>query len=1064
MIIRYNINNSITNGLFSATKRTGMLLLLLFIFLQPTSLYSNQKHVSKTVTGLVRNAHSKKAINAAHIQLINHSATATSDENGRFSIQTESANAVLHVSAYGYATREVAIRGLDSVVVDLYPESFSDFYKKIDGFNGDLNNSTITSSYKGIEEINQSAAISPDEALQSVFGADLRAITRSAVSGMGAALFIRGINSINANAQPLFVVDGVLRSNMYDVSSIHGGFFANPLSDIDVSDIESISLLKDGTSMYGSRGANGVILIKTKRAKGLATKINLNIATGITTAPQTIPVMDANQYKIYVTDMLGSAGLTNSEIAQLPFLNDDPSRSNYKSYHNNTNWTNEVYQTGVTQNYSINVKGGDEKALYYFALGYTTNDAVVKTTDFSRYNMRLNADVNLTEKITLGANVGFSRIDRTLVDDGVNDYSSPTWLSLIKSPFLSPTNFTSLGEPTAEFSYADIFNVGNPGAVIAYSNNTLKQNNFNISLKPVFRITKNLTLTNQFDYNVSKINEDFYRPYLYAAPIFIQGVGLSYNARMSQVMRNTTLFNDFRLNYSKQFDVQKLNVLFGTRYMYEYLESDYAEGHNSMSNSSINLMGGFSDIKTDGMNNEHKTLSHYLTAAYSFDSRYFVDAAVSVDGSSRFGNLSESGFSLFGHRWAVFPSVNAAWLLSSETFMKNFNALNLLKIRAGYGLTGNDNIPDYQTQTYFSSVRLKGVSNGLIISNLANSKIQWENTARANAGIDLSVLNERLMVSLDLYSSVTSDLLVQKDLQDVAGLDKYWTNDGKLSNKGVELALNAKILNLKNFGWELGVSAGHYKNEILELNSGSFVSSVYGAEVLSAVGYSAGVFYGYKTNAVFATAEEAASANLKVLNNAGIYTAFGAGDVVFDDKVADGIIDEQDKQVIGNPNPDLYGSLTNKFSYGNFSLSTLFTYSYGNDVYNYQRRMLESGLNYNNQSLAMLSRWTSEGQQTSQPKAVYGDPMGNARFSDRWIEDGSYIRLKTVSLAYDVPLKSNFIQGLNVWFSANNLFTLTNYLGADPEFSAQNGVVYQGVDVGLLPLSKSYFIGFKFNL
>jgi len=240
--------------------------------------------------------------------------------------------------------------------------------------------------------------------------------------------------------------------------------------------------------------------------------------------------------------------------------------------------------------------------------------------------------------------------------------------------------------------------VGNPGAIIDFSINTLKQNYFNISLKPEYRISPELLLTNQFDYQINKTNEDYYRPYLFAAPVYVDGVGYSYNARSSQVMRHTSIFNDLRLNYSKAFAAQhQLSAMAGIRYMYRYFESDYAEGHNSLSNSSINLMGGFSDIRTDGVNNELKTLSYYLNAAYAFDNRYFLDASMSVDGSSRFGELAESGFALFGQRWAVFPSLNAAWLVSAEPFMKNANTLSLLKVRAGYGLTGNDDIADYQT-------------------------------------------------------------------------------------------------------------------------------------------------------------------------------------------------------------------------------------------------------------------------------------------------------------------------------------------------------------------------------
>lgn len=1023
------------------------------------------KGKAKTVTGLVRDAHTKEPISAASISVINGKASATTNEKGVFKIDVAFATAFLHVTAFEYNVREIPVQGSDSIVIDLYSDKFSNYYKEIDALSGSVNNSILPSSAKEVSDLSKSQANSADEVIQSELGGDVRSISRSGLAGIGASLFIRGLNSLNINAQPLFVVDGVILDNLYDVVSVHDGFFSNPLDNIDVNDIESITVMKDGTSMYGSKAANGVVLVKTKRAKDMVTKISVNMLTGITSIPNTIPVMNASDYKTYVTDIVGTSGLTNTQISQLPYLNDNPARSTYNVYHNTTNWNNQIYQTGLTNNYSINVSGGDEKALYYFSMGYTDNNGVVKSTDMQRYNLRWNADVNLSKLITMSINTCYSNITRKLVDDGVNNYTSPTWLSLIKSPFLSPNTFTSLGEKTTGYAFTDVFNVGNPSAIIDFSNNTLNQNCFNIGLKPVLHFSPVFSLSEQFNYNLNKTTENYYRPYLYSTPMFILGIGDSYNERINQVMRNNSLFSDTRLNFVKQFNrYNRLSAFIGTRYLFDYYESDYIDGHNSLSNSSTDLVGSFSNLYTTGINDLTKSISNYANIDYSYDNRYLLNMAMSVDGSTRFGNETQGGFSLFGHSWGVFPSINGAWVISSEKFMKDIHFINLLKLRAGYGITGNDDIKDYQTMTYFSSIRLQDISNGMILSNIANPKIQWETTGRYNAGIDASLFNERLFLSVDIFKSLTNNLLVRKQFQDVAGLDYYWTNEGSLTNNGYEISVNSKLMNYKNFKWELGFNIGHYINKITSLPNGNFTTSVYDGEILSAVGDAAGMFYGYKTKGVFATAAAAATANLRILNIDGSYSKFGAGDVIFDDKNKDGIIDEKDKQVIGNPNPKFYGSFTNKFTYKKFTLTALFTYSYGNDVYDYQRSLLEAGQDYSNQSTEMLNRWTTEGQVTTQPKAVFGDPMGNSRFSDRWIEDGSYLRLKTLSLSYNIPFKVNFIESINVWISANNLFTLTKYLGADPEFSTQNSVLFQGVDAGLLPLSKSYFIGLKLNL
>ena len=1043
--------------------------MLFIVFCMTTQVLTAESIDAKTtehsLIGLVRDAHTKLPINAAQVKTLNGDASATTNELGVFKLKVSSSTALLNVSAFDYNVREFPVQGRDSVVIELYSDVFGNYYKMIEGPEGPVDNIVTTNSIKGVTDLNHTTAVTADEALQTEFGGNVRAINRSGISGMGASLFIRGLNSVNANAQPLFVIDGVIWNNLYDVASIHKGFFSNPLDNIDVNDIESISLMKDGTSLYGSKAANGVILIKTKRATSTVTKINLNIVTGMITTPKILPVMNSAGYKTYVTNIIGTTSLTNSEISQIPFLNDNPARSTYNLYHNNTNWSDQVYQSGVSKSYSINVNGGDEKALYYLTLGYTGNSGVVKTTDFQRYNLRLNADINLFPKVSLGVNVGFSRIDRKLVDDGVDSYTSPTWLSLTKAPFISPYTFTSLGVKTSEYTYADILGIGNPGGIINYSNNTLKQNSFNITLKPVFKVTPSILISEQFDYSLNKSNEDYYRPLFFTYPIYMTGLGYSSNERESQVSRNNSVFSDTRINYVKQFNsTNHLNVFLGTRYINNYYESDYVEGHNSGSNSSVNLPGSFTYLKTDGINNLTKSISNYANADYNYNNRYFLNAAVSMDASSRFGNQTSGGFSLFGHSWGVFPSVNGSWLISSEKFMKYISAVNLLKFRAGYGITGNDDIRDYQTQAYFSSLRFKSVGNGVILTNLANPQIQWETTGRVNLGMDMGLLNDRLALSLDVYSSNTSNLLTLRQFQDVAGLEAYWSNEGKLSNKGAEITLNAKLINLKNLHWEFGLSFGHYVNKITELPNGNYTTQVYGGEVLTSVGNPAGMFYGYKTLGVFATEAQATASKLKIQNNDGTYTSFGAGDVIFEDAHNDGVIDAKDKQIIGNPNPILYGTISNKFSYKKLTLSALFTYSYGNDVYNYQRSQLEAGTDFSNQSTTMLTRWVTEGQVTTQPKAVYGDPMGNARFSDRWIEDGSYIRLKTLMLSYNIPIKNNFIEGINIWVSANNVFTLTKYLGGDPEFSTQNSVLFQGVDAGLIPLSKSYYVGLKFNL
>jgi len=1060
-------------------KLVSAIALVSFIFCTSVVMSANkvaEKKQEIILKGFVRDAHTKKPVSAAQISVPNKNLSAVSDDKGNFTLKISSLNEVLHVSAYDYNATEIAIRGKDSLVINLYSNQFSNYFKNIEGITGAGNNSSQVSSIKSVDDLSKSSAVSADEVLQSTLGGDVRAVSRSGVAGEGAALFIRGINSINANAQPLFVVDGVIWNNLYDVQSINEGFFSNPLDNIDANDIESITVLKDGTSIYGSKASNGVILIKTKRAKSMVTKISLNYFTGMTSQPGTVPMMNGEDFRVYASDLINSRGVAGNDISRYQFLVTDPTKKQiYNANHNSTDWANQVYQTGQTNSYAISANGGDEKALYYFSLGMMDNKGVVKTTDMQRINFRCNADFKLTNTFTLGMNIGYTRVERTLLDDGVDFYSSPTWISKIKSPFLSPNTFTSTGAIASDYARADSFGVGNPGAIINYSVNNLKKYRFNMGILPSIRITKDFTLSSQFDYSLDKTIERRFVPMFYTAEEYIPDLGYSLDEINSQVMRNTNYFDETRLTFDKKFDSSNhLKAILGWRYINNYYESDYAEEHNSGSNDNTTITGSYYYLQVAGINNQTNSISNYLNVDYDFDNRYFITGTVAMDGSSRFGNETQGGVSLFGRSWGVFPAANAAWLVSSEKFMKNINAINFFKIRAGYGVTGNDGIKDYQSLASFTSTKYMSQANGLVLTNLANSKIQWESTGKANAGVDLGLFNNRLSLSFDYFSSNTTNLLVMKDLPEVSGLSTYWSNGGAMTNKGYEISANLKVLNLKRLKWELGFSVGHYENMITSLPNGSYTTSVYDGEVLTQVGQSVGVFYGYKTNGVFATDAQASTAYtnpvtgaksyLKIQNADGTYSKFGAGDAIFVDKNNDGIIDSKDKQVIGNPNPNFYGTFNSKFSYKRFTLNALFTYSLGNDIYDYQRSQLESESDFSNQTTAVLRRWTAEGQITDIPQATYGDPMGNSRFSDRWIEDGSYIRLKTVSLSYELPIKSNFIEGINIWVSANNLVTMTRYLGVDPEVSAGNSVYYQGVDNGLTPVTRSYYLGIKLNL
>jgi TonB-linked SusC/RagA family outer membrane protein len=1022
-----------------------------------------RKDTLLTVSGMVRDAKTKLPITAAKIILLNRKASAITDDKGLFVIKVASRGEVLSVSAFDYGTRDISIRGNDSVVVDLYPAIFSSPYKKVETLTGMVDNTNLAKSASSIDQISASPYITIDNEIQTGLGGNVRSITRSGTTGVGVSLFVDGLNSINANAQPLYIVDGAIMENSYDMVSLHSGFYINPLATIDVSDIESVTLIKNGTSIYGSKAANGVIVIKTNHPSSMVTKITAKGFIGVTTQPKSIPVMDASQFRIFVSDLLkGSDYATN--IDNYYFLMDDPSKSYYKKYHNKTNWDDLIYRNGITQGYSLGVNGGDERSLYQFSIGFSKDQGELKGTDMQRFNARFNADINFSEKINLEWNIGYTNMNRNLLDDGVNYLTSPSFLSLIKAPFFRPNQYTVNGELNSDYEDADEFGVGNPLAIIENSLNTNKQYRFNIGVTPSYRINAHWVIKNQFDYSLFDVRENFYRPMNGGATVIYPSGLISKNEVRNQQSLNISIFNNAQLVYDRNFgNAHHIGGIIGWRYVNNRYKMDYGIGINTQSDSYRNL-GDAAVGYTSGLDNKYNMVSTYANVDYSYKNKYMLSVAADMDASSRFGSETDGGFNFLGTQWGLFPSVNVAWLISSERFMKNVRFINLLKLRAGYGITGNDDIDPYVYKSYFVSENYMSKALGLVIGNLANNKIQWETTYKKSAGFDLSILNERVTISGDIYRSITKNLLVKKDYTDITGLGKYWCNSGEMSNNGFEITTNFKVLNLKDFKWEWGMSAGHYKNNVESLPNGQIITDVYGGQVLTSVGNPAAVFYGYKTKGIYSTAAEASTDNLKVIDAYGNTSYFGAGDVRFVDTKQDGIINDNDKQVIGDPNPDVYGSVTSRVSFKSFMLDILFTYSYGNDVYNYLRQQLEGGSGLYNQSVTMLNRWRSEGQQTSQPKAVYGDPMGNSRFSDRWIEDGSYIKMKALTLNYKLPIKNTIINGVTFWVSANNLFVISKYLGRDPECSASNSVFYQGVDAGFMPNNRSYFVGLKLDL
>lgn len=1023
-----------------------------------------------TVSGVAYDAATRTPLAGVRVAAHGNSKySVMTNETGAYTLNVPTFVTLLDLTAPGYNLVQMAVS-----------EKAQEVFMHSEQFANDYTSKVQVTDVASTEDFSLSTALTIDQEIGTRLGGDLYSITRSGTPAMGSAMFIGGLNSLNANAQPLIILDGVYLDQQYGRDALHEGHYNNVLSAINVNDIAKVTVLKNATALYGTKGSNGVIIIDTKRSTSMATRIEANVMAGVELMPDRPSMMNASQYRMYASELIGS---TDTELTNFKFLNEDPNYYYYHMYHNETKWDEYVYREAITQNYNISVQGGDEVADYNLSLGYTGAESTLDFNNFSRMNLRFNTDIKLVGNLSTRFDVAYNYNTRNLRDDGIiEDFAaetilSPNFLALIKAPFLNPYRQDENGAVTTFVSEADDFAEGfglntswaNPVAINKYGDaknkNRLEYSMFNITVAPRYDFNSNLYATTLFYYALSNNNQRSFVPMTGTPTFYIDGVGSSSNRAAAFNAKQESLFSDTKIDWTHRNKAHYLNLVGGFRFTNDNYVSTAQEGHNTGNDKTPNVSGSLNFSDVGGVDDTWRSFAYYANADYSYKYKYFVQGGLSMETTSRFGKDVKSGIKLAGVHWGLFPSVQTAWLVSSEDFFDREKlGINSLKLSAGYDASGNDDIAISASRTSLAANRFLNGSIGLVLNNIGNTGVQWETTHRFRVGLDLTEYNDILGLSLNFFKSYTNNLLTLKSLPEISGEGYYWSNDGSLENAGVDFGVRFKLLNRKNWKWELGANATAYKNKITALPDGDYTTKIYGANVLTSVGRAAGVFYGYETDGVYATQQEAEEAGLTLVSNTGEVTPFGAGDMKFVDHVADGVINEKDMVVIGDPNPDVYGNLYSSLSYKHFTLDMNFSYSYGNDIYNYQRSLLEGGSQFFNQTTALNRRWIAEGQQTDIPKATFGDPMGNARFSDRWIEDGSYLRLRSVTLSYELPVNSVWLQGLTVWATANNLFTLTNYLGSDPEVWAGNSVLYQGIDRGLTAQGRSVLMGIKINL
>ncbi|MBQ0056368.1 MAG: SusC/RagA family TonB-linked outer membrane protein [Bacteroidales bacterium] len=1041
---------------------------------------AKKKYETRVVKGCVLDAATGNPVSGAIVKAEGVDGFSTlTDDNGNYELKVPVFTSSIQVSTPDFSLLSLGLAsGEKQKTANLLPAAFRADYEKETDY---INNHTA-------QGMKYSNALNIKEDIQSQLGAYAYSISRSGTPGIGNVMFLQGLNSLNSNAQPLVVVDGVILEQQDGREMLHDGFFNDVLTSIVPSDIEDVTVMRNGTALYGARGANGVIIINTHRSHSMATRITARASAGVSLEPKFYNMMDAEQYRGYASELLKG---TNTKITDFKFLNPDPDYYYYNQYHNNVDWKDYVYRTAFTQNYGINIEGGDDIAQYDLSVGYTMNEANLECNDMSRLNVRFNTDINLFDKVSVRFDASFSNTTRSLRNDGApTSYdegtpTAPSFLAYAKAPFISPYAYgngklSSTYFDVTDESYLDEalssyknynYRLGNPAAINVYADgenkNYFENSLLNIAVTPKYDITKNLTLTEHFSYSLVNTNNKLYIPVNGVPSYYVTSVSARReNEVRALASKQNSVQSDTRLAWKYRADAHDFRVFGGVRLNFENYTRNAQLGYNTGSDKTPFMRKELPNAQSHGVSDDWRTMDVYAQGNYNYKGKYFAQVNLTGSGSSRFGKDAD-GFKFGDVVWGIFPAVQASWVLTNESWLANVNGLDYLRLTAGFDVSGNDGIDNDAARSYFRSQMFLNAVSGISFGGIGNTQIKWETTRRLNAGVDANFLNNRLHVGANFFRGESEDLLSLQALGFMSGLDKNWTNAGSLQNTGYDVTLSGKVINTKNWQWQIGASLGHYKNEIKSLGDGvtGYNTEFAGATIRTEVGSAANLFYGYRTEGVFATTAEAETAGLYILDANGVDKHyFGAGDIKFADVHKDNKIDENDRVVIGDPNPDFYGNIFSTLSWKGFKLDANFTYSVGNDAFNYMRSQLEGGTRFMNQTTALTQRWQAEGQKTSVPKIAFQDPMGNSRFSDRWIEDASYLRLKNITLSYELPLTSQYIQGIQVWIQGNNLFTLTNYLGSDPEFAATSSVIGQGVDLGRVGLSRSFVAGIKINL
>lgn len=991
-------------------SRIGLLILTLLFTLH---LSAQNK---KTITGTILDEKGESIIGASVAVKGTTNGTIT-DIDGKFSLDVNE-NDILAISYVGFLAQEIPVTGKSNLQITLKENTEMLDEIVVVGY-GVMRKRDLTGAVSSIDSksMQDKPVANIGEALQG--RASGVQIINSGAPGSNVSIRIRGISTIN-NSEPLLVIDGVPT----DLS----------LNALNMDDVQTVDVLKDAsaTAIYGSRGANGVVIITTKKGKSGDGVVSFSANWGIQDATSMPDMLNASQFASYHNDMIANYSGTENLMQRPDFA--DPT-----TLGKGTDWMDELFRTSTIQNYSVSYSGGTDKSNYYVSAGILDQEGIVINTSYKRYTVQFNGESKVKPWLKLGNNVTLSHDAKKQGSYSIRDAmaAQPT-----QPVYNEDGTYSGPGNPA--YWYGDI---KNPLGNAKVNSQTTKGYNLLGNIFAEINFFDKVTFK-----TLGGIDFKFWDKENFSPKYDWKPISQPESYRYEESNKSLTYLWDNTLTYIDTFNENHhLNVMIGSSAQNNVYNKMNASVQGFLSDKNNQLSNGLNQPTVGGTKNDWALLSFMGRVNYNYTDKYLLTLTVRRDGSSRFSK---------DNRWGTFPSVAAAWRLSEEAFYQKNKWVNDIKVRAGYGVTGNQwGINEY---AYFTKLKTgQYVFNGTPVSTLyplvmPNPDVKWETVKQWNAGIDLSLIDQRINLSLDGYIKNTTDMLVPMAVPITTGYSDIYVpsiNAGKVRNTGWELTISSRNLT-GELEWNTDLNVSYNKNKVISMNEG--VPLFTGDDInmtkvlVNSEGNPINSFYGYVTNGLFQ--------NWDQVNNASIQVPGGTapGDIRFSDLDNNGVINDNDRTYIGNPTPEWSFSMNNSFAYKNFDLQIFLQGVAGNDIYNANRIWQEGMAVPQNQTAKVLDRWTGEGTSNSVPRAVYSDPNKNARHSSRFVEDGSYLRIKNLTLGYTLPQaisKKAYLQTVRMYMSCQNLYTFTKYSGFDPEVGAN------GIDLSTYPLTRTISFG-----